>query len=149
MIAVIKYNAGNVTSVLNALDNLKADYILTDNPEEIKAAKKVILPGVGEASTAMKYLRVKGLDKTILELKQPILGICLGQQLMCKYTEEGDTPCLGIFDTNVKLFPPLEKVPHMGWNTVNICKESKLMSNIPNNSEFYFVHSFFWLILLV
>jgi imidazole glycerol-phosphate synthase subunit HisH len=142
MIAIIKYNAGNIRSVQNAMDRLGYKSIITDNPEKIKAAEKVILPGVGEASSAMKYLRAKGLDKTILELKQPILGICLGQQLMCKYTEEGDTTCLGVFDANVKLFPPLDKVPHIGWNSFSNVK-GKLFKNIELSDDVYYVHSFY------
>ena len=142
MIAIIKYNAGNISSVQNAINRLGYESIITDNPEEIIAADKVILPGVGEASTAMRHLKEKGLDKTILGLKQPILGVCLGQQLMCKHTEEGDTNCLGIFDTEVKLFPPLEKVPHMGWNSFADVK-GKLFENVKLSDDVYYVHSYY------
>jgi glutamine amidotransferase len=142
MIAVIKYNAGNVTSVLNALDNLKADYMLTDNQDEIRTASKVLFPGVGEASTAMHYLKERGLDTVIQNLKQPFLGVCLGLQLMCKRTEEGDTDCLGVFDTTVKKFPPNDKVPHMGWNNFTKTK-SPLFKGIKNNDDVYFVHSYY------
>jgi glutamine amidotransferase len=142
MIAIIKYNAGNISSVQNALIKLGYDFIITDNLNEILNADKVILPGVGEASSAMKYLKEKGLDKTILSLTQPILGICLGLQLMCKYSEEGNTDCLGIFDTAVKLFPPKEIVPHMGWNNFSEIK-GVLMKNIKLSDDVYFVHSYY------
>jgi glutamine amidotransferase len=142
MIAIIKYNAGNISSVQNALIKLGYDFIITDNLNEILNADKVILPGVGEASSAMKYLKEKGLDKTILSLTQPILGICLGLQLMCKYSEEGNTECLGIFDTAVKLFPPKEIVPHMGWNNFSEIK-GVLMKNIKLSDDVYFVHSYY------
>jgi glutamine amidotransferase len=116
MIAVLKYNAGNIKSVQNALARLGYESIITDNPAEIMNADKVIFPGVGEAGSAMQYLKERGLDKTIISLKQPVLGICLGLQLMCRHSEEADTNCLGIFDTDVRLFPPVDKIPHMGWN---------------------------------
>ena len=117
-VAVIKYNAGNIRSVSFALERLNIDFIVTDDTETITAADKVIFPGVGEASTTMKYLKERKLDEVILNLKQPVLGICLGMQLMCKHSEENDTECLGIFDETVKLFVPTidMKVPHMGWN---------------------------------
>ncbi|MFT6166197.1 MAG: glutamine amidotransferase [Vicingaceae bacterium] len=142
MIAIIKYNAGNISSVQNALIKLGYDSIITDNPNEILNADKVILPGVGEASSAMKHLKEKGLDKTILSLTQPILGICLGQQLMCKFSEEGSTDCLGIFDATVKLFPPDDIVPHMGWNNFSDVKGA-LMKDIKLADDVYFVHSFY------
>src|SRR5512135_2470895 len=116
MIAVIKYNAGNIRSVQNALNRLGYDSVISDNSNEIRNADKVIFPGVGEASSAMRYLRERNLDKLILSLKQPVLGICLGLQLMCRHSDEGDTDCLDIFDSDVRLFPPADKVPHMGWN---------------------------------
>src|SRR5512133_1219551 len=116
MIAILKYNAGNIMSVGNALHRLGYQSIITDNPDELLNADKVIFPGVGEAGSAMRYLRERGLDKTLVSLRKPVLGICLGLQLMCRHTEEGDTKCLGIFDTDVKLFPPVDKIPHMGWN---------------------------------
>ena len=116
MVAIVKYNAGNVKSVYNAVTRLGFEAIITDDFETLQNADKVIFPGVGEASSAMTYLKVKGLDKVIKNLKQPTLGICLGQQLMCAYSEEGNTDCLGIFPIQVKLFPSTEIVPHMGWN---------------------------------
>jgi len=106
MIAILKYNAGNIKSVQNAIQKLGYDCVVTDDPGVILTADKVILPGVGEASTAMQYLKNKGLDVVIKSITQPVLGICLGLQLMCQYTEEGNTTCLGIFDADVKLFPP-------------------------------------------
>jgi glutamine amidotransferase len=116
MIAILKYNAGNIKSVQNALTRLGYESIITDDPEELMKAEKVIFPGVGEAGSAMHYLLERGLDKTIISLKKPVLGICLGMQLMCRHSEEADTRCLGIFDADVKLFPPVDKIPHMGWN---------------------------------
>jgi glutamine amidotransferase len=142
MIAIIKYNAGNISSIQNALIKLGYDSIITDNPHEILNADKVILPGVGEASSAMKHLKEKGLDNTIRSLTQPILGICLGQQLMCKYSEEGNTDCIGIFDADVKLFPSDEIVPHMGWNNFSEIKGT-LMKNINLTDDVYFVHSYY------
>jgi len=141
-VAVIKYNAGNIRSVDYALQRLGIQSHITDNREEILAADKVIFPGVGEASTAMCYLQDKGLDSLIKELKQPVLGICLGMQLLCSWSEEGNTNGLGIFDVKVKKFTGKEKVPHMGWN--NISKlSSTLFKAVPEKSFFYFVHSFY------
>ncbi|MGB5982515.1 MAG: imidazole glycerol phosphate synthase subunit HisH [Nonlabens sp.] len=137
MIAIVKYNAGNIGSVTNALNRLGVPNKVTDDPLELKTADKVIFPGVGEAGTAMKYLRERGLDSLLKELTQPVLGICLGMQLMCNYSEEGDTECLGIFDTMVKRFPEVRlresqdsklKVPHMGWNSI-------VMSRNTNNTS--------------
>jgi len=142
MIAILKYNAGNIKSVQNALTRLGFDSIITDEPGELKNAEKVIFPGVGEASSAMKYLTERGLDKTILSLKKPVLGICLGMQLMCRYTEEGDTRCLGIFDTDVRLFPKVEKIPHMGWNNFLTLK-GDLFRNISSDDDVYYVHSYY------
>lgn len=142
MIAIIKYNAGNVKSVYNAVTRLGYSAIITDDFEEIQRADKVIFPGVGEASSAMSYLKEKGLDKIIKNLKQPTLGICLGQQLMCEYSEEGNTECLNIFPIKVKLFPSTEIVPHMGWNTIYNLKSS-LFKNIANDLDIYYVHSFY------
>jgi glutamine amidotransferase len=137
MIAIVKYNAGNVTSVKNAIERLGFECIVTDNSEELQKADKVIFPGVGEASSAMAYLKEKGLDEVIKNLKQPFLGICLGMQLMCDYSEEGDVECLGIFKTKVKKFPPLDLVPQRGWNSiVQNGKENE-------NEDVYFVHSYY------
>lgn len=112
VLTIIKYNAGNIQSVLYALERIGIEAVVTDDHEQIKSADKVIFPGVGEASSAMRYLKERELDKLIKNLKQPVLGICLGMQLMCKYSEENDTDCLGIFDEEVKLFRPLEAVTH-------------------------------------
>ena len=142
MIAIIKYNAGNVQSVRNALNRLGIKNIITDNVYEIKNADKVILPGVGEASSAMAYLKSKGLDVVIKNLTQPFLGICLGMQLLCEHSEEGNTKCLGIFNTRVKKFPPKDKVPHMGWNSFNN-QSSLLLKGIEDDSDVYYVHSFY------
>ncbi len=142
MIAIIDYNAGNISSVQNALNRLGYDSIITRDKNQIVNADKVILPGVGEASSAMSYLKKYELDSLIKELKQPFLGICLGMQLMCKYSEEGTVDCLGIFDIDVKLFPPEEKVPHMGWNDLSALK-GDLFKNIKPLDDVYFVHSFY------
>lgn len=142
MIAIIKYNAGNTKSVENAVKRLGYECIITDQPSEIRRADKVIFPGVGEASTAMDYLKRNGLDQLIKSLKQPVLGICLGLQLMCNSTEEGNTECLGIFDTTVKKFPPLDIVPHMGWNNL-IETKGPLFKGVPDDNDVYFVHSYY------
>jgi glutamine amidotransferase len=144
MITIIDYGAGNVRSVLNALQRMNVQATISDNPEIISKAEKVIFPGVGHAKSAMTLLKNKGLDETIVQLKQPFLGICLGMQLMCNYSEEGDTQCLGIFDTEVKLFDESYKlaIPHIGWNAVQL-KENKLFAGIASNSDFYFVHSYY------
>ncbi len=142
MIAIVKYNAGNITSVENALQRLGYDCVITDDAEILKKAKKVIFPGVGEASTAMKYLREKELDKVIKGLTQPVLGICLGQQLMCNHSEENNTTCMGIFNAAVKLFPATDIVPHMGWNNVTKTK-GKLFDGLDIDDNFYFVHSYY------
>ena len=141
-IAIIKYNAGNVYSVSSALKRLGYEAIITSDLQEIESADKIIFPGVGEASSAMEYLKQNGLDKIIPDLKQPFLGVCLGLQLLCEHSEENNTECLGVFDEEVKLFPPKKKVPHMGWNSISAC-ENKLLSNLPDNSYVYFVHSYF------
>lgn len=141
-IVIIKYNAGNVYSVSSALKRLGYEAIVTSDLNKIESADKIIFPGVGEASSAMKYLYETGLNKIIPKLKQPFLGVCLGLQLLCKYSEENDTECLGIFDEKVKLFPPEMKVPHMGWNSISTC-DNKLFNNIHKNSYVYFVHSYF------
>ncbi|MDR6486635.1 glutamine amidotransferase [Chryseobacterium vietnamense] len=142
MIAIIKYNGGNVNSVQNALNRLKIDSVITDDPEQILKADKVIFPGVGEASSTMKLLKERELDLLIPSLKQPVLGICLGMQLMCKGNEEGDTEGMGIFDINVRKFPAKDIVPHMGWNTLSE-QTSPLFSGIEKNNDVYFVHSYY------
>lgn len=143
MIAIIKYNAGNITSVKNAVESLGYRCLVTDNEQEILQADKVIFPGVGEASSAMHYLNKRGMDKLILSLTKPVLGICLGQQLMCNFSEEGNTSCLGIFDVDVKRLPPSDIVPHMGWNNLHFLGESKLLSGISERDDVYFVHSYY------
>ncbi len=142
MIAIIKYNAGNITSVQNTLTRLGYESIITDDIQTIQQAKKVIFPGVGEASSAMKHLKTKNLDKVICSLTQPILGICLGLQLMCKHSEEGNTVGLGIFDTQVKRFPPTKIAPHMGWNNFSSLS-TKLFTNIKKENDVYYVHNFY------
>ena len=142
MIAIIKYNAGNITSVENALNRLGYDCVITDDAAILQKADKVIFPGVGEASSAMNYLKEKGLNIVIKMLTQPVLGICLGQQLMCNYSEENNTTCMGIFNASVKLFPATDIVPHMGWNNLSQTK-GKLFTGINNNDNFYFVHSYY------
>lgn len=142
MIAIIKYNAGNITSVKNAVERLGYNCVVTDDAEQIRAADKVIFPGVGEASSAMNYLKKTGLDELIRTLRQPVLGICLGQQLMCDFSEEGNTICLGIFNVVVKKFPPLQLVPHMGWNNLQNLSTS-LFEQITENDDVYFVHSYY------
>jgi len=141
--AIIKYNAGNIQSVSFALERLRIDFTITDDAEKIKSADHVIFPGVGEASTTMAYLREKRLDVLIKDLKQPLLGICLGMQLMCRHSEENDTECLGIFDETVKRFIPEGglKVPHMGWNQLEL-KDSWLNPALQNQNA-YFVHSYY------
>ena len=146
-IVIIKYNAGNIESVKNALNRLSVNAEITDDHNRIRKASKVIFPGVGEASTTMAFLREKELDKLIVSLKQPVLGICLGLQLMCSYSEENDTECLGIFDEVVKRFVPapgeefINKVPHMGWNKITELKTG-LFSKL-DEPYVYFVHSYF------
>jgi len=142
MIAILKYNAGNTTSVKNALSRLGYSCTITDDATTIKHADKVIFPGVGEASSAMTHLKKQGLDQVIPNLTQPVLGICLGLQLMCQYSEENETPGLGIFSSMVRLFPPQEKVPHMGWNTLSSLKSS-LFKGISTKDDLYFVHSYY------
>lgn len=146
-LAIIKYNAGNIRSVLYALERIGYAANVTDDPQEIRNADKVIFPGVGEASTAMNYLRDRNLDLLITSLTQPVLGICLGMQLMCKYSEENDTNCLGIFDESVIKFAPqtknaVFKVPQIGWNTIYNLK-TDLFKNINEKSYCYFVHGYY------
>ena len=142
MIAIIKYNAGNIKSVQNALLRLGYEGVITDDPQTIINADKVIFPGVGEAGSAMKHLREKGLDQLIVNLKQPVLGICLGLQLLCDETEEGQTKCLGVFENKVKRFKDLDIVPHMGWNNF-IDVKGQLFNNLAVEDDVYFVHSYY------
>ena len=142
MIAIVKYNAGNIRSVKNALDRIGVESVITDDPETLRNADKVIFPGVGEAGTAMKYLNERGLDKVIKSLTQPFLGICLGMQLMCAHSEEKDTTCLGIFKEKVRKFPPKGIVPHMGWNDFTQVK-GPLFEGITPSDNMYFVHSYY------
>ena len=141
-IAILKYNAGNIMSVEFALQRLGVNCEVTDNVEVIKSADKVIFPGVGEASSTMAFLKEHKFDTLLKELKQPVLGICLGLQLMCQHSEENDTPCLGIFSEKVKRFEPLLKVPHMGWNTISDLKSNLFNPSLEENYV-YFVHSFY------
>ncbi|MFZ4456003.1 MAG: imidazole glycerol phosphate synthase subunit HisH [Bacteroidales bacterium] len=144
-IAIVKYNAGNIYSVDHALKRLGVNAVITDNKEELMSADKIIFPGQGEASTTMAYLKQHRLDEVIKNLKQPLFGICIGMQLMCRHSEEGDTECLGIFDTEVKRFIPEkheDKIPHMGWNSIYDLNPVLLPMSIEN--EFvYFVHSYY------
>ena len=142
-LAIIKYNAGNIQSVSFALERLGIDFVITDDVETIRGADKVLFPGVGEASTTMKYVRDRKLDVLIKDLKQPVLGICLGMQLMCKFSEENNTDCLGIFDETVKRFIPAGdlKVPHMGWNQLTSVKD--WIDPAVENQFIYFVHSYY------
>lgn len=142
---IIKYNAGNIQSVLYALERIGKSAVVSDDPDVIRSADKIIFPGVGEASSAMRYLNERGMDKLISTLTQPVLGICLGMQLMCRYSEENDTNCMGIFDESVKKFNPYEtvlKIPQIGWNKVSQTS-GKIFDSIPDGSFFYFVHSYY------
>ena len=144
MIAVINYNMGNIRSLGNALDRLGAEWVLTSDPEVIRNASHVILPGVGNAAEAMETLRALKLPEVIWKLRRPVLGICVGMQVMCRHSEEGDVECMGIFDAKVRRFQELPdiKVPHMGWSKIaNL--ESKLFKDIPKDSYVYFVHSYY------
>ena len=141
-LSIVNYGAGNIKSIQFAFKRLGYDAVLTDNPNELISSDKVIFPGVGEASSAMKKLKETGLDVLIPQLKQPVLGICLGMQLMCNHTEEGDTNGLGIFNVNVKRFSNAVKVPQMGWNTVKNLK-SDLFKGINEDAYMYLVHSYY------
>jgi glutamine amidotransferase len=144
-LSIIQYNAGNIQSVLYALERLGITATVTDDPTLIQASDKVIFPGVGEASTAMAYLKERNLDQLIVSLKQPVLGICLGMQLMCKHSAENDTNCLGIFEEQVLAFKATEmtqKVPQMGWNNITNLK-TDLFNAVPENSFTYFVHGYY------
>ena len=144
-VVIIKYNAGNICSVDYALKRLGVDAEISADPAVIRSADKGIFPGVGEAETTMEHLKATGLDKLIKELKQPVLGICLGMQLMCSHSEEGNADCLGIFDVDVKRFIPKrheDKVPHMGWNTI-AQTNSDLFNGFDKDEYVYFVHSYY------
>jgi imidazole glycerol-phosphate synthase subunit HisH len=145
-IVIIKYNAGNIRSVLFALERIGAEALVTDDPDTICRADRIIFPGVGEASSAMNYLRERKLDLLIKNLQQPVLGVCLGMQLLCAYSEENDTNCIGIFGETVKKFIPVTdqplKVPQMGWNNIYDLK-SDLFTGVPENSYCYFVHGYY------
>lgn len=142
-VAIVKYNAGNTQSVIYALNRLGIDPIVSDNPEVLTSADKVIFPGVGEASTAMSYLKERNLDTLIKSLTQPVLGICLGLQLLCSSSEENNADCLGVFKAPVKRFPSgTEKVPQMGWNSLTDIK-GPLFKGLQNGCFVYFVHSYF------
>lgn len=142
-VVILKYNAGNTQSVSFALDRLGVNHLITQSPEEIKSADKVIFPGVGEASSTMRHLRETGLDKLIPELKQPVLGICLGMQLMCSFSEENSTKCLEIFDLPVRKFSAtqINKVPHTGWNNLTQC--AGWLGPDFEDKFAYFVHSYY------
>jgi glutamine amidotransferase len=144
MVAIIDYKCGNLQSVKNALERLGAEYVVTASEEVIRMADRVILPGVGSAATAMESLLQTGLCDTIRSLRRPVLGICVGMQIMCRWSEEGNTECLGIFDSKVKKFIPDEglKVPHMGWNKISNL-ESKLFKDLAGGSYVYYVHSYY------
>lgn len=144
-VAIVKYNAGNIYSVFHALKRLGIDPVVTAEPELLQKADKVIFPGVGEAQTTMNYLRYNRLDELIRNLKQPVLGICLGMQLLCRYSEEGNVACLNIFDAEVRRFVPCkqeEKVPHMGWNTITHVRTALFPPSLENRFV-YFVHSYY------
>ncbi|MCC6289430.1 MAG: imidazole glycerol phosphate synthase subunit HisH [Chitinophagaceae bacterium] len=147
-LVIIKYNAGNIQSVLYALDRIGVRAKVTDNIAEIQQADKVIFPGVGEASSAMRYLKERGLDIAIKNLKQPVLGICLGMQLMCRFSEENNVDCLNIFDEDVKYFGKAAtadnklKIPQIGWNNI-VDLKTPLFNNVPEDSYTYFVHSYY------
>jgi len=145
-LVIIKYNAGNIQSVLYALERIGVEALVTDEREKIQKADKVIFPGVGEASSAMRYLQEHKLDAVIKDLQQPVLGICLGMQLMCTYSEENDTNCLGIFEEKVRMFSPKAeeplKVPQIGWNNI-FHLQTPLFAGLPENSYCYFVHGYY------
>ena len=151
-VAIVKYNAGNIYSVVNALKRLGIEPLLTDDAELLMKADKALFPGQGHAGEAMDYLRARKLDVLIRDLKQPVFGICVGQQLLCKHSEEGDTDCIGIFDAEVKRFQPQrheDKVPCMGWNELKLTVDSgqltvnPILKNLGDNPYVYFVHSYY------
>ncbi len=144
-VAILKYNAGNIFSVINSLRRLGVDPVLTDDSATLKAADRVLFPGQGEASTAMAYLKERGLDKVIKSLRQPVLGICIGQQLLCRHSEEGDVDCIGIFDADVRKFKPTrheDKVPVMGWNSLYDLNDG-LFKGLDEGEHVYFIHSYY------
>ncbi len=144
-VAIVKYNAGNIYSVVNALRRMGIEPTLTDVAEELQKADRVLFPGQGEARSAMSYLKERRLDEVIRNLRQPVLGICVGQQLLCRHSEEGDVNCIGVFDVEVKRFQPQrheDKVPAMGWNAINDLK-SELYRGFFDNPYVYFVHSYY------
>ena len=144
-VAIVKYNAGNIYSVVNALKRLGIEPTLTDDAELLKKADKVLFPGQGHAGEAMDYLRARKLDLLIRDLKQPVFGICVGQQLLCRHSEEGDTECIGIFDAEVKRFQPEkheDKVPCMGWNVLKV-KDNPILKGLGEDPYVYFVHSYY------
>lgn len=145
-VAIVKYNAGNIYSVVNALNRLNIEPIITDNATELMTADRVLFPGQGEASTTMAYLREHKLDDIIRDLKQPVLGICVGQQLLCKHSEEGNADCIGIFPVDVKRFQPTrheDKVPAMGWNELTFPYKDPIFKGLPEHPYVYFVHSYY------
>ena len=147
-VAIVKYNAGNIYSVVNALKRLGIEPMLTDDAEKLQQADRVIFPGQGEARGAMDYLKARRLDKVIRSLRQPVLGICIGQQLLCRHSEEGDTDCIGVFDVDVKRFLPQQhedKVPCMGWNELEVRGEKicPIFKNLGEHPYVYFVHSYY------
>ncbi len=143
MTAILQYNSGNTMSVQVALRRLGNESVVTSDPEILLKADRVIIPGVGEARSAMGHLRERGLDSLILSLKQPVLGICLGLQLMCRRSEENNTECLGIFDAVVRKFPPDERVPHMGWNNFESLSDTPLLKGLKPDNDLYYVHSYY------
>lgn len=145
-VAIINYNSGNLYSVKNAFSRLGARVMLTDDATVIQSADRVVLPGQGEAATAMKSLREKGLDRLVVSLRQPVLGICIGQQLMCQHSEEGDVDCLGVFDAEVRKFVPRQqsdKIPAMGWNSLCEMRGPLFEGIAEENSFVYFIHSYY------
>ena len=151
-VAIVKYNAGNIYSVVNALRRMGIDPLLTDDAEQLQKAERVLFPGQGHAAEAMEYLKSRRLDEVVRDMKQPVFGICVGQQLLCKHSEEGDVDCIGIFDTEVKRFQPEkheDKVPCMGWNEIDVrCKKddvrcNPLMEGLGEHPYVYFVHSYY------
>lgn len=145
-IAIVKYNAGNIYSVVNALRRMGIEPLLTDDAEQLKKADRVLFPGQGHAGEAMEYLKARRLDEVIRDLKQPVFGICVGQQLLCKHSEEGNAECIGIFDAEVKRFQPQrheDKVPCMGWNELRLAQNEKLFEGLGEHPYVYFVHSYY------